>query len=412
MGKFISSLMACFAFGLLVLNPTTSHALVLEGCDATGCCITCCDRGAHCETQDEIAEKLDEVFDDIRAFFIEDLIKNEGRGEKQYQAKKANATEAEETKMRAGISDHVSATENITKASGDITETIIESPVNENLCEVASTTENISDSVHNTKETADVSVQMGTDSALAVEGTASATGPGTAVEDRAVFTLLNYVSPSEFDGAAYEAAGEPNSDPARWGRDVAPFILDQYTLDYNPLEGSLNDTTIDVQALRNNLFNSPIPRLNRGSVRTPEGRAALMEIDKLAFFQGLATYSFDSIVALRSETDTPNPELFRNALENSGLTDEGTIANILGENDKPSLMAQYKVMSKVLPFNVSSYNAEGETIDIRQKRVMNEALSIMIKFEIYKSLKRTLAHDFAMHEMRSNNLNEIIRQNQ
>lgn len=412
MHRIISSLAVCLALGLLLFKPTSSSALVLEACDPSGCCITCCDRGAHCETQDEIAEKLDEVFDDVRAFFIEELIENEWRGAKQYQAEQANATEAEETKMRAGISDHVSATENIGKASGDLTETMIESQVNENLCEVASTTENISDTAHNANVTANVSAQMGTDTALAIEGTPNATGPGTAVEDRAVFTLLNYVSPSEFDGAAYEAVGEPNSDPARWGRDVAPFILDQHTLDYNPLEGSLNDTTIDVQALRNNLFNSPIPRLNRGSVRTPEGRAALMEIDKLAFFQGLATYSFDSIVALRSETETPNPELFRNALTNSGLTDEGAIANILGENDKPSLMAQYKVMSKVLPFNTQSYNADGNTIDIRQKRVMNEALSLMIKFEIYKSLKRTLAHEFAMHEMRSNNLNEIIRQNQ
>ncbi len=397
------TILSLLILGILII-PKISYAQT-PGCAGPAYC------AIHLKTRNSIKNYSDDAFEEYENDFVQgELARDYFTGALQYLTEQITVGDAEVTEGQASLSDatgmanrvNAQRTANVRQASALQT--------TDEMCERSTLTTSLTASAQQVIDAQARSSSEGSDEDLGKRGTLGAEGPGERVLSQIDRYVRIYANPSDFGGAIAEAYGVTPANPERIDKDIIPFFVDTYTLNCNLIDIQPSEVCEDVRALRLNLFGHNIPRIPLASATSSEAQNVRIDYSRVAQFQGLARRSFDSIVALRQEGNGEVAPYMRALLEQRGIAQPLIVESIMGENDKPSLMAQTKVLTQYLASGPDQADSTmAHSADLSRREVTNEALSLMVKFKIYESLKRQAAHFVAIHELKTDPLNDAVQ---
>ena len=239
-------------------------------------------------------------------------------------------------------------------------------------------------------------------SSLNLPGTVGAPGPGVRQERRLRQVQTVYQSGDTMNGAVGEALGVTPADSTRLNADLFPGFYTKATypnVDFSDAETTDEET--DLLAFQDNICQTTnLPNPPPVLLRDPQQQDVLRDINDMAAVQGLACYGVQSQAALYQEGSGESAEYIRAILAQSGVEDEEEIESIMGPNDKPSFMAQMKVLTHYMN-NGAGQAAENVShpADLQRKVVLQDAANLMLKYETYKALKQTAANLVMINEL-------------
>ncbi len=387
---------------LLLMFPNPSQAQI--GCSGPAYCLI------HTQTRNEITKYSDEKFKDYEEnFVLDELAKDYFTGALQYLTEQITVGDSEVSKSEAVISDARSTAQGVNAARSTIMRQQAALDPSDSVCERATMTTSITASVRDVQDATRRSAAEGSSEDLGTIGTFGSEGPGERLRQQVQRYVEIYADPNDFNGAIVEAFAVTPQDSSRINKDISPFFLDSYTLAFNGNDQSSTKVGQDIKALRLNLFGHDLPRIPSAVADRPEAQDERIDYNRVTQILGLARASYDSITTLRQEGNGEVAPYMAALLKKRGVTEQASIEHILGENNKPSLMAQMKVLTQEIGTGADQGGENmAHSADLARRQITNDALSLMVKFEIYKSLKRQAAHFVVMHELKTDPLSDAV----
>lgn len=396
----------CSSLFVLCLTFVKQPALAQFGMGCAGpayCAI-------HQRTRDSIKDHSDEAFEDYEDNFIgEELAREYFIPALQYLTEQITVGDAENTEQHSSLTDAENTAGRINAQRTAVARESAVLEITDNMCERSTLTSGIAATAQNVAEAERRGVQEGISEDMGAIGVPGSEGPGE-LRNLQVERYVNiYADPNDFEGAIAAAYEVTASDPSRYNRDVNPFFLNTYTLDYDATNPAATDAGQDIRALRLNLFGHDLPRIPSAVSTDPEATDEIADYNRVAQFQGLARTSFDAIVTLRQRGNSEVAPYMRAMLAERGITQPNIVASIIGEEDAPSFMAQAKILTQ---YQSRAPEQAGDNMahsaDLYRRQVTNDALSLLVKYRIYESLKRQTAHFIAIHELKTDPLRDRI----
>ena len=205
-----------------------------------------------------------------------------------------------------------------------------------------------------------------------------------------------YCNPKDF-GNGLEALCE-DSKPERYNKDVnftqtidSPLTLD---VDFSETDGSEDEE--DILALSANLYSHKIlPRIPEGHMvgrdggRIDEGAYAYMNTRALAAKRSVAQSAYAAQAAMKAAGEDKVQPYMVAILKEMGL-EETQVKEMLGE--RPSYHAQMELLTKTL-YQYPNFYTElyDKPVNIERKNVSMQAIGLMQKRDVYRSLLRSEA---------------------
>lgn len=278
-----------------------------------------------------------------------------------------------------------------------VTET---TPDEDGACQYASLAQSFVATDVKAKATKSVLKTQGTSRSLGGGSGPAARGPDRDRISRFQQAATHYIKPTEMGGELDQGGYSNATSSDRYDRDISSWWLEQGFLDIDFEDGVSTPDEEDIFALKSNLYNNTV--LTRLVPSDIEKYATLDEFDdlrSLATMQGIAEASFDDIVSLKVASDPSTGSTVRATLRSLGYTDQG-IDRLIGANDTPSYLQQLELLGKKIHNVPDSYikKTVGTTALLRQQTI-KEAVELMVKFEIYKSLQRSTLMATSLHEL-------------
>ncbi len=281
---------------------------------------------------------------------------------------------------------------------------IVETLPNEGTCTVISAGIGVIASDAKSKAARAVLTRQGIGRSIGIVGDIASRGPGFDFLDRFQGASSRYLTQEEMNGALVNYSTGTNDK--RYNADISPSTLFKPTLNVDFSTGMTPDRE-DLTALKANLYNDTIlTRLTQTEIAQYGGTDEFSAMQGLTALQATAEWPFDAIAALKVEGDPLSGASMRNILTELGYTPVG-IDHLIGANDKPSYLQQLEILSKTMQNSPSARVKEVVTpVEAMRKLAIKEGLALVIKFEIYNSLKRSTIQATILHELKRRELQE------
>ncbi|MCD8497291.1 MAG: hypothetical protein LRZ85_03930 [Alphaproteobacteria bacterium] len=271
------------------------------------------------------------------------------------------------------------------------------------LCEFGSAVRSLASSERRGEFNMVALSQRSLDRSLGNNKTSAREGPQYDWETRLGQFRSAYCDPEDNNTLMKEICTSPG-DPARYNRDVnyASTLDYPLTLKVNFTDGDLKRDEQDVFALASNLYGNEIfLRPPPGVLKADDTKQLVPPIVKnymdaraLLAKQGVAENSYNAIVGMKAESPDSgagSKKYLQEMIRELGVEKDEDIQEMLGEN--PSYYAQMEVLTKRIFENPLFYtNLYDKTANVARKDVALKALSLMQKFDTFKSSLRTEAN--------------------
>ncbi len=276
----------------------------------------------------------------------------------------------------------------------------------EQTCNFISATTSMTGSDTKSKGALESFTQQGLHRSMGLPGDIASLGPDEDREVRFELASSRYFDDEEMQGALVSYA--TGTDDRRFGADIDPAtLLGKGTLAIDVGNLTLTADEEDVFALKTNLYNdTTLTRLTPSDLQEYGSLDELDEIQRLAALQAIAEYSFDSIVALKVEGNPQSGSAIRAILNKLGVSSDG--ANyLIGANSRPSYLQQLKILSKTMQSTPETHvDHVVEKTELMRELAIKEAIELMVKFEMYKSLQRSTVMMAQLHELHRRELQD------
>lgn len=223
------------------------------------------------------------------------------------------------------------------------------------------------------------------------------------------------------DGDGNPATGDKGAvDPqvANADIDFARTVDYPWTLDIDFTNDDLKPddaTEQDVLALASNLYGHyTLPRIPGDDLRGPAPGASLTAAQKLYMDarayeakRSVAENSFNAITAMKSKGLAGSHDYLVALMRELGVTSDADINFIL--NDEPSYHAQMEILTKKIYQNPDFYtNLYDKPANVERKGVALQAISLMQKFDLFKSYLRSEASLSVLLELAVSDLQQEV----
>ncbi|MAQ70800.1 MAG: hypothetical protein CL565_01260 [Alphaproteobacteria bacterium] len=307
-----------------------------------------------------------------------------------------------QVETQASFTDSHNTTDVEIAANQQVADASEEMRPSEGLCERQTAASGLVSSDVKMRAAAESISQQNLTSTLNLPGTVGAQGPGVRGE-RNLWQIQTIYQPGEsMNGAVGEATGVTPDDGTRIYGDLFPNF---YTQDTYPNVDFSDDVTTDEETdllafYENICQTTSLPNPSPVLLRDPQQQDILRDINDIAAVQGLACYSVSSQAALYQEGSGESADFIRAILAQGGGIDEDEMESIMGPNNRPSFMAQMKVLTHYMN-NGAGQAAENvnHPADLQRKVVLQDAANLMLKYETYKTLKQTAANLVMINEL-------------
>ena len=274
----------------------------------------------------------------------------------------------------------------------------------EETCKYASMAQSFAASDAKTKNARNLFTQQGINRSMGMAGGMAASGPDEDRLARFQAASSRYIDALEMGGALSAYSTIP--DDTRISADITLSTLTgKGTLDIDKSSPVITNDAEDIYALKTNLYNSrTLTRLTPNDLVNYGTYDDFDDMQGLAAMQAIAEYSFDAIAALKVNGDSTSGSVMRAVLSEMQMTPQG-IDHLIGAGDTPSYLQQLRVLSKTIQSAPDSHikQVSGST-EIMRQLAIKEAIELMVKFEIYKSLQRSTTITASLHELERRDL--------
>ncbi|MGB0719019.1 MAG: hypothetical protein ACPGRX_01010 [Bdellovibrionales bacterium] len=270
--------------------------------------------------------------------------------------------------------------------------------------------------------------QRAQDRALGNANTAGAEGKKSDSQSRLKQFRETYCDPKDHNNGLEFLCGTGASNKMRVNKDIdyARTIDSPWTLDVNFTEGTTQtDHEEDVLALAANLYgNEVFFRPGAGYLRDKPNvdisdlQMAYMDARAIRAKRSVAENSYNAIVGMKSAGTAGSRDYLEALLKELGVDDntanvkresstQTQLDALLGEN--PSYYAQMEVLTKKIYQNPDFYtNLYDKPANVERKGVALQAISLMQKFDLFKSYLRNEASLSILLELAVTDLQEKI----
>lgn len=271
------------------------------------------------------------------------------------------------------------------------------------LCELGSAVKSLASSERRGEYNVVALSQRSLDRALGTGSTAARQGQEFDIASRLAQYRSTYCDPKDNNGLVADMC-ESTAPPERRNRDIDYASLIDYplTLNVNFTDNTLKYDEQDVFALAAHLYGETVfarPPSELLQKKVAKGRLqqimeTYMDARAVIAKRGVAENSFNALVGMKSEgpdSTVGSKEYLRKMIEQLGVADDKEIEKILGKN--PSYYAQMEVLTKRIFENPQFYtNLYDKPANVARKDVALKAISLMQKFDTFKSSLRTEAN--------------------
>lgn len=283
------------------------------------------------------------------------------------------------------------------------------------MCSFGSVSKSLAASEHKTEYNAIVLSQRSQDRNLGAPGTPGAAGQDADLVSRIDQFKITYCDPMDNNGGLSTMCEHDNGigtdTPERMNKDIdyARSVDAPWTLDIDFTDATVTPAEEDIFALASNLFGHKIARPQRGILDgdTDAARNAqdgYMELRSLLAKRSVAENSFNAIIAQKSAGLAGSKSYMKAVLVELGVPGDETL-EIIGEN--PSYYAQMEVLTKKLYQTPDFYtNLYDKPANVARKKVAIQAISLMQKFDLFKSYLRNEASLAVLLEMHVQDLQD------
>lgn len=272
------------------------------------------------------------------------------------------------------------------------------------LCEFGTAVRSLASSERRGDFNAVALSQRSMDRQLGNQSTSALVGPSSDIETRIGQFMNTYCDP---EGANTELGQKlcPNpGDPARFNRDIdyASVVGNPLTLNVNFTDQEMKRDEQDVFAIAANLYGDQVFTRPKAELlqrrptdqELPKMIQAYMDARSIIAKRGVAENSYNALVAMKSESPDSgvgSKKYLQEMMKQLGVEDSDDLIAMLGKN--PSYYAQMEVLTKRILESPEFYtNLYDKTANVARKDVALKALSLMQKFDTFKSGLRTEAN--------------------
>lgn len=275
--------------------------------------------------------------------------------------------------------------------------------VSNGLCEFGTAVRSLASSARRAEFNATALSQRSMDRNLGNAGVSAQRGREFDRETRLQQFRTTYCDPKDDVGLLKDLCPNPGP-PERHNRDVNYAAVVDYPL---TLKANFTDTDLkrdeqDVFALASNLYGDevfirPPPaslELKPGDQELPEMIQNYMDARAVVAKRALAENSYNALIGMKTESPEStvgSAKYLQELIKQLGVNNDADIKEMLGEH--PSYYAQMEVLTKKIFQNPLFYtNLYDKTANVARKDVALKAISLMQKFDTFKSSLRTEAN--------------------
>ena len=270
------------------------------------------------------------------------------------------------------------------------------------LCEFASYSKSLARSEASAEYGMIVMSKRSIDRQLGNANTSAMSGKDTDMAARIDAFLNDYCDPEDASGVLVTICPDAKSASAeakaRWNKDInyTKTVDIPLTIGADFSDAASTPDEQDILALSNNLYGNhvlfrptPTSLAPQKDGRMTDMQRAYYDSRSIIAKYSVAENSYNAITALKSEGSEGSRKFIAALLEELGVADD-EIEYMLGKN--PSYYAQMEILTKKIYQNPNFYvNLYDKPANVERKGAAIEAISLMQKFDLFKSYLRTEA---------------------